>query len=418
MIQHGIHRQPPRLGATQPARLLGHKRKAGTVLRKLPYSALQLCHIPCQQGRALLALTASLILLSLLPARAHAASNVLVIGQAIDLSGPNAAIGRDYVAGIKTCLDAANAAGGINGRRIQYIVRDDHGDPAQSAKLAAELLERDQADYLLGGVGNAALRAIAEAPAFKRSGQTLYAPLAAPDDDNGTKALFWRPAYKQEIRYIFAHFSKLGIDQVGVAYQDTATHAEAYRAVLAEIRDRRMKLSSTAKIGAPGDSSAGETAKLAATKPGFVIVVADTIGTALFLKEYRKHDRQTFVAGTSLTNLDTLRELAGSQAVEWTVFSQVVPNPAGTASLLQIEHLNMMRKYRDEAVSSMTLEGYAAAKALIKALQAGGTKRSLHDLFAQRDFDLGGLMVSAGGGNRLSGYLDIALYKKGGGLAF
>ena len=41
--------------------------------------------------------------------------NTIVVGQAIDLSSPNAAIGRDYVAGIKTYFDALNSAGGIGG---------------------------------------------------------------------------------------------------------------------------------------------------------------------------------------------------------------------------------------------------------------------------------------------------------------
>lgn len=59
---------------------------------------------------------ASLLFLSL---SASAASGTIVIGQAIDLSGPNGSIGRDYVAGIKTCFDMLNAGGGINGRRIE-----------------------------------------------------------------------------------------------------------------------------------------------------------------------------------------------------------------------------------------------------------------------------------------------------------
>jgi hypothetical protein len=83
-----------------------------------------------------------------------------------------------------------------------------------------------------------------------------------------------------------------------------------------------------------------------------VIVIGDTIGTALFLKEFRKSAPQTFVAGTSLTNLETLRELAGLRAVEWTVFSQVVPNPNNSKTALQLEHLNMMKKYRDEPPSA------------------------------------------------------------------
>ena len=82
----------------------------------------------------------------------NAANNMIVIGQSIDLSSPNAAIGRDYVAGIKTYFDSINSAGGINGKRVQYIVRDDQGQPDMAAKTVTDLIERDQIDYLFGGV--------------------------------------------------------------------------------------------------------------------------------------------------------------------------------------------------------------------------------------------------------------------------
>ncbi len=353
---------------------------------------------------------------------AGATGNTIVIGQAADLSGPNASIGRDYVAGIKTCFDMINAAGGVNGRRIHYIVRDDRGQPELAAQAVTELIERNQVDFLLGGVGDDAARAVLDAPAFRRSGHILFAPLATAEYENNPHVLFWRPGYRQEIQHLFSHFSKLGINDVGIAYQDLPSNREAYRSLSAAIQERRMKLTGTARIGAQGDQTRQEASRLAASRPGFVLVIADTIGTALFLKEFRKHDAQTFVAGTSLTNLSMLRELAGPAAVEWAVFSQVVPNPNAGTSLLQVEHLNMMRKYRDESVSALTLEGFAAAKALIKAIQQSkrGIRSALQESAAQNaDVDLGGLSVLySANRRRLSSYLDIALFRKGSGLVF
>jgi branched-chain amino acid transport system substrate-binding protein len=352
---------------------------------------------------------------------ASAAGNPIVIGQAIDLSGPNGSIGRDYVAGIKTCFDMINASGGINGRRIQYVVRDDHGRPDVSSKLAAELIERDQAEYLLGGVGDDAVRAVTGSPVFRSSGQILFAPLAASDYGPREHVLFWRPSYQQEVRHILNHFDKLGIRNVAVAWQDNASNADAWKSLNAELAARAITPSATARIDADGAHIAQEAERIAAARPGVVLVIADTINTALFLKEYRKHNPQSFVAGTSLINIDTLQELAGAKAIEWTVFSQVVPDPGAAKSPIQVEHLNMMRKYRDEAVSSLTLEGFAAAKALVKAIEhARASGHALQDLIGRNGtMDLGGLTVAASGErNRLSNYLDIALYRKGAGLKF
>lgn len=357
-----------------------------------------------------------------IPLLSYAAGNTIVIGQTLDLSGPNAEIGRDYVAGIKTCFDMVNARGGINGKALQYLVRDDAGQAALAARTTTELIEREQVDYLFGGVGDETTQATLETAAFKRSDLILFAPLVGADKPDQARLLFWRPGYKDEIRHIFSHFGKLGIKSIGIAYQETASNRDAYRSLADEVRIQGIRLTATAHIGKNAGAVNEEARQLAGSRPGFVIVIGDTISTGLFLKEFRKYDTQTFIAGSSLINLATLRELAGAKAVEWTVFSQVVPDPASGTSALQIEHLNMMKKYRDESASSLTLEGFAAAKSLVKAIQQAkrSDRMALHEWTAQNTrIDLGGLSVMKLKGNpHLSSYLDIALFKKGGGLKF
>jgi hypothetical protein len=82
----------------------------------------------------------------------------------------------------------------------------------------------------------------------------------------------------------------------------------------------------------------------------------------------------------------------------------------------------MRKKYRDEAVSSLTLEGFVVAKSLAKTIQhfKKNGRSALQDLIAQKsDIDLGGLsIVSSAKNNYLSSYLDIALFKKGSELMF
>jgi len=361
---------------------------------------------------------ASLLLLS--PCAAAAAgANAIVVAQAIDLSGPDGAIGRDYVAGITTCFDMINAGGGINGRHIDYVVRDDQGKPEQAARLVADLIAHEQPDYLLGGVGDDAVSAVTQAPAFRRSGMALFAPLAGGGYPDSSHVLFWRPTYRQEIRYLLDYFSKLGLRKAGIVYQEKRADSSEFQDLRTEIEARHLQLTATARIGAGAVER--QALQVSDAHPDFVLVLADSIGSALFLKAFRKHDAHTFVAGTSLTNLTTLRELAGSAAVEWTVFSQVVPNPNAGTSLLQIQHLDMMHKFRDEAISSLTLEGFAAAKTLVRAMEARRRGyAALHDFFAQgTDIDLGGLAVAVtDGGNRLSSYVDVALFQKGDALLF
>ncbi|GGD01941.1 ABC transporter substrate-binding protein [Undibacterium terreum] len=352
---------------------------------------------------------------------ATAAEKNIVIGQAIDLSGQNGSIGRDYVTGLATYFDSVNASGGINGKRIKYLAKDDRGDAAESVKAVTELLEQDKADYLIGGIGGDTVQSVVASGSFARSGQVLFAPLVNTSKNFGQKVLFWRPSQEQEIQYIFSYFGKLGIKKVGIAYQENSLNQETYQYVVAELGRRNLTLSGTAKIlGLPADTEK-EAKKLAAAAPDIVIAVADTISTGLFLKEFRKHAARTFVAGTSLINLTTLAEMTNPKMLEWTVFAQVVPNPSAGVSVIQNDHMRMMKKYRDESISSLTLEGFAVGKTLVKAIQMGGAgKPGAQNFFAQKgQIDLGGLTINPADPDlHLSGYVDIALFRKGGGLLF
>lgn len=55
----------------------------------------------------------------------------IVVGQVIDQTGLAREISRDYFAGAKVYFDDVNSKGGINGRKILQLVRNDEGDPKE-----------------------------------------------------------------------------------------------------------------------------------------------------------------------------------------------------------------------------------------------------------------------------------------------
>jgi branched-chain amino acid transport system substrate-binding protein len=339
------------------------------------------------------------------------ADSVITVGQAIDLSGPNGSIGRDYVAGITTYFDSINAKGGLNGKKIRYLVRDDRGNAADSAKLVDSLINQDHADYLMGAIGTEATEAIIATPAFKHSKLVLFAPLADSTAVKGERTQFWRPSVEREFEFILAYFQNLGVSRVGIALQQNSQNARACKFVIEELKKRGMTLAGVAAIGSEPGPNDAQARRLREGGAKMVITIADTIASAQFLKAFRKYDPSTFAAGTSLINLDTLAQIAGTRATDFTVFSQVVPNPDSSASVLQSEHTKMMKKFRDEPASALTLEGFAVAKTLVRTMQAPAAAKS--------PIDLGGMTIVAGERERnMSRFVNIALFKRGGGLMY
>jgi branched-chain amino acid transport system substrate-binding protein len=55
-----------------------------------------------------------------------------------------------YKKGMELALEEVNAAGGVNGRKLELIVRDDGGTPGDAVRVAEELIARDRVNVLMG----------------------------------------------------------------------------------------------------------------------------------------------------------------------------------------------------------------------------------------------------------------------------
>jgi branched-chain amino acid transport system substrate-binding protein len=75
------------------------------------------------------------------------------IGLAAAVSGGSAASGEAIKRGIQIAMDEINGRGGVlGGRKLELVVRDDEGNPAKGVTIARELVEREKAVTVFGGL--------------------------------------------------------------------------------------------------------------------------------------------------------------------------------------------------------------------------------------------------------------------------
>ena len=94
--------------------------------------------------RPLLALTAGMAM-----AAGALAQSVLKIGE-INSYKAQPAFLEPYKKGMQLAVDEVNAAGGVLGRKIELITRDDNANPGDAVRAAEELMSREQVDVLMG----------------------------------------------------------------------------------------------------------------------------------------------------------------------------------------------------------------------------------------------------------------------------
>ncbi len=110
------------------------------------------------------ALFASILAFAIVPARA---SEPIRIGVDGPFTGGSAPMGIDMLRGIKLAADEINKAGGVLGRKLVLIERDDQADNDRGAQIAKEFTEKHSVDAAVGYVNTGV--ALAAIPIFEEA---------------------------------------------------------------------------------------------------------------------------------------------------------------------------------------------------------------------------------------------------------
>ena len=84
-----------------------------------------------------------------------AQAQTIKIGLPVPLTGPYGAEAKDQVRNAELAVKEFNDAGGLNGRKAELLVRDDKLNPGEAATRTLELLEKDNANFIVGGLSAA-----------------------------------------------------------------------------------------------------------------------------------------------------------------------------------------------------------------------------------------------------------------------
>ncbi len=340
------------------------------------------------------------------------------VGESIDLTGANGDTGKDFLAGARVYFDYINSNGGVHGKKIVLDVRDNQGSVAQSRLITQEFLNKNRVDVLFGYYGEGVVEATAEDKGFTQSDMPLVAPFSGATLANPGNIFFLRPSYLQETQAVLKYVQNLGMSKLAVVYSPNAYGRSALQAVKSELQGKSLQL--VAEQAMRENNAADMSAAIQKIKSGgaqATLMILETLPAAEFVKTYHPLSPGALLLGLSQINHQTLIEVAGKKAAAGVVITQVVPHPANF-SLAAVRELDkLMKKYRDEAPSHLTMEGYLAAKLLVKTLERGDAPKQINQSLSNlRNFDMGGFYLNSGANHRVSNYVDITAISTRGGL--
>jgi branched-chain amino acid transport system substrate-binding protein len=127
-----------------------------------------------------------------------------------------------YKRGMELAVDQINQGGGLLGRPVELIVRDDTGNAGDAVRVAEELVSREKVDILMGTFSSAVGLAIAD---FAKQRRRLFLASEPLTDkivwDNGNKYTFrLRPSTYMQTAMLVPEAVRLGKRRWAIVYPD------------------------------------------------------------------------------------------------------------------------------------------------------------------------------------------------------
>ena len=321
---------------------------------------------------------------------ACASKRPVLLGFAGELTGRQSDMGVHGRNAAELAVADLNAAGGIAGRPVELLVRDDLGTPEGARAADRELIEAGVVaivGHMTSGQSVAAVPVIDEARVVLMGPTTSTSRLAGLDDYFFRVTATTSTVARVQAEHIYR---RRGLSRVAIAYstdneaftQDYGTaFAEAYRDFGGEV------------VAYEGFSSFDETldftalmAALQRGDPHGLLIIAPAFETAFLAQQLRLHDIRVPLFATGWSQTQTLIA-NGGQAVEGLEIVRIYVSDSDNPAFMDFEE-----RYRarfGQAPSFAAAQTYEAVRVLAAALEkTGGRAKGLREALLEiREFE-------------------------------
>ncbi len=338
------------------------------------------------------------------PARVQGVTDTTIkVGSYGPLSGPAAAWGV-----VQRSLEAyfafINDQGGIHGRKIEFVYRDDGYSPAKTPGVVRELVEKEQVFAMVGGIGTANGRAVADY--LDQKGIPVFTPATGDaffgsGEKKNTYTAFLPYAVEGQIigEYIAKELRSL---KVGVLYQDDDFGAQGVEGLTKGLE--KFGGAVQVKVSClPTDTDlSGQVSQIASSAPEVLVIFTAPKQAIMAVKQLHAMKKKPHIL-TSYVLMDPIMfKLAGAEVWNGTISSAVTP--LGDDEVPQVvKFREILDKYGEGKlpVGAFSMAAFAIGVPFVEALERAGkdlTPAKLYEaLESLKGFDEAGPYIEGGG---------------------
>lgn len=334
-------------------------------------------------------------------ATAYAAGD-LVIGNVASMTNPTSRENStNLTLGYSVYFADVNSRGGIHGRKLRLVNKDDGVVAERMVAATEELIADPQVIALAGFLNTAGLVEITKRKLLVEKGIAMVAPIGP---FNGPNFYPMRPGYNEEAETLLQEARQTQKKRVAMVYYNQAFGPAVFAHAQAVAKKTGVDIVATASFETapdkmlPGIRNAADV--LAKAEPDAVIVIAAGAGAFTFVKEFRQtQSGSAQVYALSPADSFGFVKLAGLEASRGVVISQAIPYPGHRALAVVRDYQRIMKQHApDRALSFYSLEGMMGARIVVEALRRAGPNPTRAKVIAalntMKDYDLGDFTVS------------------------
>jgi branched-chain amino acid transport system substrate-binding protein len=277
--------------------------------------------------------------------------------------------GLQNLQGIQLAVDEINEAGGINGRKLEVIERDDTGNGSQAATIAEEFVANPSISAVIGHVNSSGM--LAAAPVYDGKLAAVATSATSPDL-TGISSWVFRIISSDSLNGIALAGFASRLDHKGVTPTAAILYENhTYGRGLADSfrRSFRGQIVSIDPINADIPSVEPYITYLKTKRPNIVFVAGRVPSGLKILREARRQDfKATFIGGDGWQGI--IEDTATSEgAYIGMSFTRHDPNPAARAFVASFR-----KKFSRDPEAHAAL-AYDATRLVAQALRERGSDR-------------------------------------------
>jgi branched-chain amino acid transport system substrate-binding protein len=301
------------------------------------------------------------------------------IGFVGGISGRVADLGVGGRNGVLLAVEERNARGGINGRPIELIIRDDEQDPETAGRVARELVGL-KVEAIIGPMTSSMAKVLV--PVVNEARMVAVSPTVTTSELSGLDDYFFRvlpdtQTYAPKSAHF--HFEKFGLRKAAIVYDSgnssyTVSWMNNFRKAFEGLGGRIVAVESFKSGGNAAFSPM--VRELLKSKPDLVVLVSNAVDAALLCQQVRKLAPQVTITISEWGSTERFIELGGA-AVEGVYIAQFVDYNNTTPRYRDFLASYRKRFGQDPGFSAQG--GYDAATVVMDALAARKDGTSLKD---------------------------------------